>query len=197
MRYLLLCIAFFQLCPVPAQSGYDFLKRVHINRNEKLDPLFKGFSASVLPITLLTPTSLYAYGWYKKDDKAKEAGIYTAATIAVSGGISLVLKLSIARPRPYATHPDIEALAHAGPYSFPSAHTSNAFATATALSMMYPKWYVITPAFLWAGTASYSRMHLGMHYPGDVIAGAFIGSGSAVACYYLNHWLRTRLAREG
>ncbi|MHB1277377.1 MAG: phosphatase PAP2 family protein [Bacteroidia bacterium] len=197
MRYLLLCIAFFQLQAASAQSGYEFLKRVHVHRNEKLDPLFKGFSASVLPITLLTPTSLYAYGWYKKDAKAKEAGIYTAATIVLSGSISLALKFGVARPRPYATHPDIVALDHAGPYSFPSAHSSNAFATATALSLMYPKWYVITPAFLWAGTASYSRMHLGMHYPGDVIAGALIGSGSAVACYYLNRWLRSRLGHSG
>ncbi len=190
MRYLLLCIAFFQLQVASAQSGYEFLKRVHVQRNEKLDPMFKGFSASVLPITLLTPTTLYAYGWHIKDAKAKEAGIYTAATIALSGSISLALKFGIARPRPYATHPDIEPLAHAGPYSFPSAHSSNAFATATALTLMYPKWYVIAPAYAWAGTAAYSRMHLGMHYPGDVIAGALIGSGSAVACYYLNRWIR-------
>ena len=190
MRYLLLCIACFHLLAASGQSGYDFLKRVHVNRYENLDPMFKGFSASVLPVTLLTPTTLYAFGWCAKNEKAKEAGIYTAATIAVSGGISLALKLGIARPRPYATHPDIHPLAHAGPYSFPSAHSSNAFATATALSMMYPKWYVVTPAFVWAGTAAYSRMHLGMHYPGDVMAGALIGSGSVVACYYLNRWIR-------
>lgn len=44
--------------------------------------------------------------------------------------------------------------------------------------MAYPKWYVIAPAFLWAGSVSYSRMYLGVHYPTDVAAGAALGVGS-------------------
>ncbi|MDX5321099.1 MAG: phosphatase PAP2 family protein, partial [Bacteroidota bacterium] len=59
-----------------------------------------------------------------------------------------------------------------------------------------PKWYVAVPAFTWAGLASYSRMHLGVHYPGDVAAGAVIGSGSAVLCYYANRWLRKELTKS-
>ncbi|MGB8358080.1 MAG: phosphatase PAP2 family protein, partial [Bacteroidales bacterium] len=50
----------------------------------------------------------------------------------------------------------------------------------------YPKWYVIVPSYAYAGTVAYSRMHLGVHYPSDVLAGALIGSGCAVLSHYVN-----------
>jgi membrane-associated phospholipid phosphatase len=81
---------------------------------------------------------------------------------------------------------------HAGSPSFPSGHTSDAFATATSLSIAFPKWYVIAPSFLWACSVGYSRMDLGVHYPSDVMAGAIIGAGSAYLCYKANRWIQKR-----
>ena len=64
---------------------------------------------------------------------------------------------------------------------------------ATSLSIRYPKWYVIAPSALWACSVGFSRMNEGVHYPSDVIAGAFIGAGCAVMNIYvnraLNKWL--------
>ena len=71
----------------------------------------------------------------------------------------------------------------------PSGHTSGAFATATALSLKYPEWYVIVPSYLWASSVGLSRMHLGLHYPTDVLAGAVLGAGSAYLTYKVNEWL--------
>lgn len=189
MRLLLGLSLLFHTVLCPAQSGYDVLRKAHVHRQSNLDPIFKGVSASVLPATLGAPLAVFAIGVREKDPAIKRKAYVMGASILVSGGISLALKLTVHRPRPYATHPDIQPLVHSGPYSFPSAHTSNAFATATSLTLAYPRWYVAAPSFAWASMAGYSRMHLGVHYPGDVVAGALIGSGSALACFYLNRWL--------
>jgi len=64
-----------------------------------------------------------------------------------------------------------------------------AFANATALSLKYPKWYVIIPSYFWACSVGYSRLNLGEHYPSDVLAGAIVGAGSAFLSLKLTNWL--------
>jgi undecaprenyl-diphosphatase len=63
-----------------------------------------------------------------------------------------------------------------GLYGFVSSHASNSFNVAL-LSLMFIKkrWYTIS-ILLWASIISYSRIYLGVHYPGDVICGAILGS---------------------
>ena len=63
--------------------------------------------------------------------------------------------------------------------SFPSGHSASAFAFATAISRDSP-WLAIAIQFL-AGGVAYSRVHTGVHYPGDTIAGALIGAGTGQA----------------
>lgn len=63
--------------------------------------------------------------------------------------------------------------------SFPSGHSASAFAFATAVSRDNP-WLALAIQFL-AGGVAYSRVHTGVHYPGDTIAGALIGAGAGQA----------------
>ncbi len=63
--------------------------------------------------------------------------------------------------------------------SFPSGHSASAFAFATAVSRDNP-WLAIATQFL-AGGVAYSRVHTGVHYPGDTVAGALIGAGTGQA----------------
>lgn len=63
--------------------------------------------------------------------------------------------------------------------SFPSGHSASAFAFATAISRDSP-WLAIAIQFL-AGGVAYSRVHTGVHYPGDTVAGALIGAGAGQA----------------
>ncbi|KOX25297.1 phosphatase PAP2 family protein [Streptomyces ardesiacus] len=64
--------------------------------------------------------------------------------------------------------------------SFPSGHTAAAVAFATAVGVVLPE--AAVPLGLLAGAVGYSRVHTGVHYPGDVAAGAVVGvAGGAVA----------------
>ena len=72
-----------------------------------------------------------------------------------------------------------------GLYGFPSCHAANSFALAmiTALIVRSRRlsWFI----FVWAAVNSYSRLYLGVHYPGDLMAGAVIGCCSGALCYAL------------
>lgn len=159
-----------------------------INSPEELpsDDFFRFISASEPYVVMAVPVSIGGYGLVKHDDKQFRNGCAILAATAVCSGIINIMKYSINRERPFVTYPDIAKKVNAGSPSFPSGHTSSAFATATSLSLAYPEWYVIVPSYGWAATVGYSRMHLGVHYPSDVIAGAAIGAGCAWLTSFVN-----------
>jgi membrane-associated phospholipid phosphatase len=167
----------------------DWLKEINLNRNQSLDPSFRLVTNSVTPLVIAVPTYFLANALIKKDSVSKGRAIIISSSLILSGIISTSLKYAVQRERPYDEYPFIQKETSGGGYSFPSGHTSAAFSLATSLSIVYPKWYVIAPSFLWASTVGYSRMDLGVHYPSDVLAGALIGSGSAFLSYKLNKWI--------
>ena len=66
--------------------------------------------------------------------------------------------------------------------SLPSGHSASAFAFATGVGSVHPQ--AAAPLRLLAAVVAYSRVHTGVHYPGDVIAGALIGAALAQATTY-------------
>lgn len=75
-----------------------------------------------------------------------------------------------------------------GPYGFISSHAANAFALATYLSLLLGKKirYFTFLTLLWALLLAYSRVYLGVHYPGDVIIGGIWGAGIGAATYTIS-----------
>ena len=131
------------------------------------------------------PLFLFVDGVASNNKQMRENSAYIASSTAISFGVTQLIKLLVKRPRPFISNINIVPVYRAQGFSFPSGHASSSFSTATALSIAYPKWYVIGPAFLWAGTISYSRMYLGEHYPTDVAAGAFLGASSAYSMKFV------------
>ena len=159
-----------------------------INSSEILssDKFFRFVSNSDIYLVIGIPAGMAATGLLKHDDNLFRNACVTLAATAVNFGVTAALKYSINRERPFITYPDITKKSDAGSPSFPSSHTSSAFATATSVSLAYPKWYIIVPSYTWASAVGYSRMYLGVHYPSDVLAGAVVGAGSAWLTYEVN-----------
>jgi membrane-associated phospholipid phosphatase len=99
-----------------------------------------------------------------------------------SAVVNLGVKPLSSRRRPDrgdAGVPDQRRVSMPSSTSFPSGHSASAFAFATAVSRDNP-WLAIAIQFL-AGGVAYSRVHTGVHYPGDTVAGALIGAGTGQA----------------
>lgn len=77
-----------------------------------------------------------------------------------------------------------------GQFGFASSHAANTFAIATFTWLVFKKdhgWFIWM--FLWAALVSYSRIYVGVHYPGDVTFGAIIGVSSGVGIHSLYAFL--------
>ncbi|HVV05840.1 MAG TPA: phosphatase PAP2 family protein [Puia sp.] len=131
------------------------------------------------------PVSLLVTGLVRNDVEMKKNSLYVASSTAVSYLLDFAIKHIVKRPRPFITDLHLTPVYWPGEYSFPSGHSSSSFGAITALSRVYPRWYVIVPAFLWSASVGYSRMYLGVHYPTDVGAGAVLGAGTAFAMGFL------------
>lgn len=174
----------------------DLLKKINVGRNKNLDNTFIAITNSSTPLSIFVPVAIYCQGLEKDDSITRNKGLFIGASFLVSTGVSFGMKYGINRERPFTTYSFIEKTTDGGSPSFPSGHTSEAFSTATSLSLAFPKWYVIAPAYLWACSVGYSRMHLGVHYPSDVLVGAIVGAASSYACYKANRWIHQRKSRK-
>lgn len=126
---------------------------------------------------LLVPLLLWGAGVGALGDFAA----LLALALLVERALYWLLKNSLKRRRPQNAMPGFRSLIVASDeFSFPSGHTSAAFLLATGLVIVYGG--PVIAMYLWAGCVGLSRVLLGVHFPGDVLAGAVMGSSAALFC---------------
>lgn len=93
------------------------------------------------------------------------------------------------RPRPCHEDSGIAALIHivngyhGGHYGMPSCHSANSFALAALTALLFRNRKLTVFIYLWAIIHTYSRIYLGVHYPGDIIVGGIVGTLYAAGTY--------------
>ena len=98
--------------------------------------------------------------------------------------VNMTLKPLVARIRPYDLNPLVTLIVDAPhDFSFPSGHTAVSFAFAAAAACMGKKAHTLSLAF--ACLMGVSRMYLYVHYPTDVLAGAFFGTLCGLLALFL------------
>ena len=111
---------------------------------------------------------------------------YLILLYAIQSAVIYSLKFLIHRQRPFLFMEMASKLSK-GPGeildpSFPSAHAAFSFMMATLLSLWFPRYRILF--FIFAAFIGWTRIYLGLHYPTDVIIGAFIGYGITKVFFY-------------
>ena len=178
-------------------ADIELLQKINSNDSEFWRGYSKAISNTTTYVSLTTIAGVATTGLIKNDKQLLRDALYLGVNFGTNALFTYSLKNSFKRARPGITYPaQITMYEDVSSFSFPSGHTSEAFSTATALSLKYPEWYIIAPAYLWAGSVGYSRMNLGVHYPTDVLVGALLGTDTAFLTFKVNEWLNRQVRKS-
>ncbi len=135
---------------------------------------------------------IIVYAHIKKKKTLKRLGILALIAFLCSDLVAAVLKHIVNEPRPFVSLDNLRLLIEeADPLSFPSGHTTSTFSVVTFfilnMKQLAERHYKLINVLLiiFALIVPFSRMYVGVHYPGDVLAGAIIGIGGALL---INHF---------
>ena len=109
-----------------------------------------------------------------------------------------IIKNLVQRPRP-SHDPEIQSMVclvndyRGGQFGFVSSHAANTFGLALLSSLLFKTRKYTIPAFTWAVIVTYSRIYLGVHYPGDVLGGAIVGIVVALLIFWVLKKIRPQL----
>lgn len=113
---------------------------------------------------------------------ARRAALRGVASLAVaSATVNTLGKRTVRRGRPVLDAVPLVRRLPRQPFttSFPSGHAASAVAFTTGVGLENPAWGLALAPLAWS--VCFSRVYTGVHYPGDVLAGALLGAGAALA----------------
>ncbi len=118
------------------------------------------------------------------DHQALAMTLWAGASALVALGVGQLIGGAVDRARPYDALSAVHVLvARTTDFSFPSDHATVAGAVAAGLLLANRRWGIV--ASVAAALMAFTRVYVGVHYPGDVVAGVALGAFVAVAGRYL------------
>ena len=133
--------------------------------------------------------------FYKKNEVLAARASFFFLSIVITGLAANVLKGLFGKARPILLKNENEfgfswfvLPNNYDHHAFPSGHTTTAFTIATALALMFPRWWPVFYAY--AITIAFARIGAWDHYPSDVLAGALFGTLLTLLLFH------SRLARK-
>lgn len=151
-------------------------------RCDALTPVMKFFSliCEYGIIWIIIGVLMFSF----KDSRKTGVMIFTALILSLIIN-NLILKNVVGRARPFDIIEGLTSIiAKPTDFSFPSGHTGVSFSAAFVIIRSRPPRYWI-PALIVAAVTAFSRLYLGVHYPGDVAAGIIIGYFIALVSDYI------------
>ena len=145
-------------------------------------------------ILMLVYLLFYKKGWRRAITVILAIGLVILIADQVSASI---IKPLVARARP-SHNPDLQSTIHivngyrGGAYGFVSSHAANCFGIALLLAMIFKNRLFTWTMVVWALLMCYSRIYLGVHYPGDIFCGSILGFVAAWIVYRLLKWFATK-----
>jgi undecaprenyl-diphosphatase len=146
------------------------------------EDLASAYATASEALFLAAVVALIVAGMVLRRPRLAVAGGLAVAASGLALVVGHLVSLAVDRPRPFVAHPQIHLFArHAADASFPSDHATAAFAIAGVLVLWLGRRAAI--ALVAAVALAVSRVAVGLHYPGDVLAGAALGLAcAAVVC---------------
>lgn len=184
-----------------------------LDLDKELLLFFNGFHAAWLdPLVMLATKTifwlpLYLYLVYliikykRSDTLFVLLGVALTITLAdqITSGF---MKPFFARLRP-SQDPSLAGIVHlvdnykGGLYGFASSHAANTFGTATLIFLLFRARYTwIWTIFIWALLVSYTRIYLGVHYPGDILVGAMVGIATGITGFAFANFLLRKFGKH-
>jgi undecaprenyl-diphosphatase len=143
---------------------------LYINHN-LTNPLFDEVFPSLRELTYVFWFLLIVYFWMKNE---KKMALLLTVSIVAGALFTYPLKFLINRARPYETIESARLLTpHEYDPSFPSCHVEMSFLASTVISRFHPEYAKYLYAFSFI--VALSRVYVGVHFPGDVVAGMILG----------------------
>lgn len=133
-----------------------------------------------------------ALAWWLMKESSLHFLTLLGTAFLVERPLYFILKNGLKRNRPAQAIPGfVSAIVPSDHFSFPSGHTSAAFVFATTVVLSLPasavdfKLLIIVCVYSWALLVAASRVMLGVHFPGDTMAGAILGAATTVSVHML------------